>query len=133
MARDGGEVPQETSAFITVRLTVSNDLRPPSVIPTTSTELSKLEIIYFKGEELSEFFPINQPFGYLAGINGFNLDEIDRIELIQGNEIFKIIKEDKYKLAIKKKLDFEVQSVYHLKLRYVTTRVYFKLFKFCMI
>ena len=43
---------------------------------------------------------------------------IDRIEIIQGNEIFKIIKEDKYKLAIKKKLDFEVQSAYHLKLRY---------------
>ena len=43
---------------------------------------------------------------------------IDRIELIQGNDIFKIIKEDKYKLAIKKKLDFEVQSAYHLKLRY---------------
>ena len=78
VARDGGEVPQETSAFITVRLTVSNDLRPPSVIPTTSTELSKLEIIYFKGEELSEFFPINQPFGYLAGINGFNIEEIGK-------------------------------------------------------
>ena len=51
VARDGGEVPQETSAFITVRLTASsNDLnlsRSPSAIPKTSTgELYKIFVKY---------------------------------------------------------------------------------------
>ena len=126
VARDGGEVPQETSAFITVRLTSSSSngfpLAPSAVSKNSNSNFggqqSLLKVVYFDGEELSEFVPVNQPFGYLIGINGFNLNPNDRVELIQGNDIFKIIQEsDKFKLATKKKLDFEVQSAYRLKIK----------------
>ena len=92
VARDGGEVPQETSAFITVRLTTSSSNSngfpsAPSAVSKNSNsnfggdgghqqqQQSLLQIVYFDGEELSEFVPVNQPFGYLIGINGFNLVE----------------------------------------------------------
>ena len=123
VARDGGEVPQETSAFITVRLTASSGgLRPPSVIPSktslTGSELSKLKVMYYDGEELSEFVPVNQPFGYLIGINGFHLDSSDRVELLDNTDIFKLVKDDQeVKLATKQKLNFEVQSAYHLLIK----------------
>ena len=126
VARDGGEVPQETSAFITVRLTASTSNGFPSAPSAVSTNSNfgqqpLLQIVYFDGEELSEFVPVNQPFGYLIGINGFNLEpNNDRVELIQGNEIFKIVQEsNKFKLATKKKLDFEVQSAYRLKIKLI--------------
>ena len=68
VAKDGGEVPQETSAFITVRLTASNSFRAPSAVPKTSTSLPKLSLIYLDGNQVSEFVSVGQPFANFIGI-----------------------------------------------------------------
>ena len=80
VARDGGEVPQETSAFITVRLT--NDLTPgaPSaVLKTKLDQLAKLKLKYLQGgDTVSEFIPTNQPFAQVLPNNGLNINAGDK-------------------------------------------------------
>ena len=116
VAKDGGEVPQETSAFITVRLTASNSLRSPSAtVHKTSTSLPKLKVKYLEGNQVSEFVSVGQPFATLVGINGLNIDPEDKFDIVQGGDIFAIIQDgSQVQMATRKKLDYESQSSYQV-------------------
>lgn len=124
VARDGGEVSQETSAFITVRLTASNDLRAPTSVLKTSTAVqSKLKLKYLNGNQVSEFVEIGKPFARLVGIDGFRLGQNDQVELVQGGGVFKIIQDSSGTyLAANKRLDYEAQSTYNVVLKVTDAR-----------
>ena len=109
VARDGGEVPQETSAFITVRLT--NDLRAPSAVPKTSTGQPKLKLQYLQDTEtVSEFVPIDQPFARILAINGFKIYPGDKYQL--DSEVFQINQNGE--ISALKPLDYEQKSSYEI-------------------
>ena len=128
VAKDGGEVPQETSAFITVRLTASADnpfssgAHPGSsaVLPKTSTSLSKkLKVNYLDGNQVSEFVKVGEPFANLVGINGLTIDPEDKLTIVtnagQGDDTFVIVRDGyQVQLATRRKLDYEFESSYQV-------------------
>ena len=129
VAKDGGEVPQETSAFITVRLTPSSEdsFRHPSVVHKTSTSLPKLKLEYFDGNQVSEFVSIGQPFATISGINGFNLAPQDKLTIVQGQDIFGIIQDGtEFQLAARKQLNYESESAYKIVVEAVTDTEHFE-------
>ena len=111
VARDGGEVPQETSAFITVRLT--NDLTPgaPSaVLKTKLDQLAKLKLKYLQGgDTVSEFIPTNQPFAQVLPNNGLNINAGDKYSILDSN-LFSI--DQNGQIAALQPLDYEQKSSY---------------------
>ena len=119
VAKDGGEVPQETSAFITVRLTNNGfENRPPSAVPKTSTSLTKLKLNYFEGDQVSEFVNVGQAFAEIEGINGFDLKPNDKLSIAQGSESFMIIQDgSRFNLATRRPLDYEDKSSYEVTIR----------------
>ena len=74
VARDGGEVPQETSAFITVRLTDAawgaaggeiTTTRRPSTAAAAATR--QLKMVYFsRKNSVPEDLPVGRPFAKLV-------------------------------------------------------------------
>ena len=109
VARDGGEVPQETSAFITVRLT--NDLKAPSAVPKTSTGQPKLKLQYLQDTEtVSEFVPINEPFARILPINGFKIHPGDKYLL--DSDVFGI--DSNGQIFALKALNYEQKSSYNV-------------------
>ena len=87
VARDGGEVPQETSAFITVRLT--NDLTipgAPSAVAKPNDQLAKLKLKYLQGgDTVSEFVPTFQPFAQVLPNNGLNIGPGDKYSILDSS------------------------------------------------
>ena len=117
VAKDGGDVPQETSAFITVRLTAAGGslIRTPSpAVPTTSTFLPRLKVKYLEGDQVSEFVNVGQVFASLMGVNGFNIEQGDQVLL--DSDVFDIIQDGtQINLTVKRKLDYQVELLTVMK------------------
>ncbi len=122
VAKDGGEVAQETSAFITVRLTAADSPKAPLAVPKKSSDdyvLSKLRLEYLDGlEQVSEFIAVGQPFAQIKGTNGLSLQPGDKLSLVQGADSFQIQEQgSEFFIATRKQLDYEDKSSYELELR----------------
>ena len=111
VARDGGEVPQETSAFITVRLT--NDLSvpgaPSAVAKPGIEQEAKLKLKYLQGgDTVTEFVPTNQAFAQVVPINGFKIYPGDKYSILESN-LFSIDPQSG-QIAALQPLDYEQKS-----------------------
>ncbi len=125
VATDGGEVPQETSAFITVRLTPSDGSSVPSLPtslptsrPSSSSSLNTIDLDYLDKNVngVPERAQAGQPFAKLIGKNGLSLTSSDEVTLT--SQLFAVIKNAKgFFLATRGPLDYEKQSSHNLLLK----------------
>lgn len=111
VARDGGVVPQETSAFVTVRLTKD---RSQVTQRTNSKNRPTVKLVYANGRgTVPENSPVGSAFAQvtLAGNSG-DLSALN-FDLSQSERVFELTKNGSgLYLATLKKLDFEKQSLY---------------------
>jgi protocadherin-16/23 len=135
VARDGGEVPQETSAFITVRLTggggggdtsfssaagVSDEKSTgvKEIVPKgISTPLGQIRLVYLynRGKNaVRENLPTGQAFARLELTKASTADiNVVEFDLVQRSSPFKLFKNSSgVYLAVAEKLDFERRSLY---------------------
>ena len=121
VARDGGEVPQETSAFITVRLTdaaggaetgFTTTRRPP----TTPPAARQLKMVYFsRKNSVPEDLSVGKPFAKLLLTEAAIVDEnvVDYKLVHQGRRVFKLFKNSTAAyLTVARELDFEEEPRY---------------------
>ena len=124
VARDGGEVPQETSAFITVRLTDAawgaaggefTTTRRPS---TAAAATRQLKMVYFsRKNSVPEDLPVGRPFAKLVLTDAAIVDEnvVDFKLVQQGRRVFKLFKNSTAAyLTVARELDFEKEPRYEV-------------------
>ena len=133
VARDGGEVPQETSAFITVRLTDASAAAAggggggsDSGRPFTTTRrpaasagaaARQLRLVYFsRKNSVPEDMPVGRPFAKLvltdAAIVDANVVDFE-LAHARGRRVFKLFKNSTAAyLTVARELDFEKEPRY---------------------
>ena len=130
VARDGGEVPQETSAFITVRLTDASaaavgggsDVGRPFTTtrrPAASAAAAarQLRLVYFsRKNSVPEDLPVGRPFAKLvltdAAIVDANVVDFE-LAHARGRRVFKLFKNSTAAyLTVARELDFEKEPRY---------------------
>ena len=121
VARDGGEVPQETSAFITVRLTDAArgagsefiTTRRPTTPPSAARQL---KIVYFsRKNSVPEDIQVGRLFAKLVLTDAAIVDEnvVDFKLVQQGRRVFKLFKNSTAaSLTVARELDFEKEPRY---------------------
>ena len=126
VARDGGEVPQETSAFITVRLTdaaggAGSEVPTTRRAPTPPSAARQLKMVYFsRKNSVPEDLPVGRPFAKLVLTDAAIVDEnvVDFKLVQQGRRVFKLFKNATAAyLTVARELDFEKEPSYDVTVR----------------
>ena len=129
VARDGGEVPQETSAFITVRLTDAaggSEFPTTRRAPTPPSAARQLKMVYFsRKNSVPEDLPVGRPFAKLVLTDAAIVDEnvVDFKLVQQGRRVFKLFKNSTAAyLTVARELDFEKEPRYDITVSLVFLR-----------
>ena len=131
VARDGGEVPQETSAFITVRLTdaaggAGSEFPTTRRAPTPPSAARQLKMVYFsRKNSVPEDLPVGRPFAKLVLTDAAIVDEnvVDFKLVQQGRRVFKLFKNATAAyLTVARELDFEKEPRYDITVSLVFLR-----------